>query len=261
MKMQIELPQAAYSRFVRLPETADAATWVCPTCGVIAPNRLCARGIVRYARKRCACEQALQQRQEREQRKREWCAWQAGRTYSWLGSRWSDAPLRYKTFDTFQAVLQPEAFDAARLFAAHPSGTLVLYGTFGTGKTHLLAGVCNAALLNTPSVTSLFTTAPKLFAAIGGRIQEEQGYSDIIERAIATPLLVIDDVDKAKHTEFREEIYFAIIDERVKLEKPTAISTNRLSTLADYVGGAVCSRLKVGQIAVEMTGEDYREEL
>ena len=44
-------------------------------------------------------------------------------------------------------------------------------------------------------------------------------------------------------------------------ELPTAISTNRIDELADDVGSAVCSRLKVGQIAVEMRGADDREEM
>jgi DNA replication protein DnaC len=136
-----------------------------------------------------------------------------------------------------------------------------LYGSFGTGKTHLLAAVCNAILLYAPPITSLFTTAPKLFNAIQERIQEREGYWGLIERAIATPLLVIDDIDKAKYSQFREEIYFAILDERVKARLPTAISTNRLSALTEYVGGSVCSRLKVGQVAAEMIGDDYREEM
>jgi DNA replication protein DnaC len=76
-----------------------------------------------------------------------------------------------------------------------------------------------------------------------------------------TNLLVIYDLDKAKHSEFREEIYFEIIDERVKAGRPIAISTNRLDAIEDYVGGAVCSRLKIGQIPVEMRGVDYRENM
>jgi DNA replication protein DnaC len=72
---------------------------------------------------------------------------------------------------------------------------------------------------------------------------------------------VIDDVEKAKHSEFTEEVYFEIVDERTKAGRPIAISTNRLGDLEQYVGGAVCSRLSIGQIAVEMMGADYRLEL
>ena len=53
---------------------------------------------------------------------------------------------------------------------------------------------------------------------------------------------MIDDIDKAKHNDFREEIYFSSIDARTNAELPTAISTNRIDDIADYVGGVVCSR-------------------
>jgi DNA replication protein len=108
---------------------------------------------------------------------------------------------------------------------------------------------------------SLFTTAPELFAAIQQYIACNDDYYKLVERAARTQLLVIDDIDKAKHTDFREEIYFAIIDKRVNRGLPTAISTNRLDELANFVGGAVASRFQVGQIAIAMNGADYRKEL
>jgi hypothetical protein len=40
-----------------------------------------------------------------------------------------------------------------------------------------------------------------------------------------------------------------------------ALTITIYDDLASYVGGAVCSRWKVGRIAIEMTGADYREEM
>lgn len=147
------------------------------------------------------------------------------------------------------------------MFANDPFGVLVLHGTYGTGKTHLLAAVGNKVLRNKKPMESLFTTSPKLFGAIQDRIQRGEEYYSLIDSAVRTPLLIIDDIDKAKWTEFREEIYFSIIDDRIKDRKPIAISTNRLDELASFVGGAVCSRLKTCQIEAEMIGIDYREEI
>jgi hypothetical protein len=73
-----------------------------------------------------------------------------------------------------------------------------------------------------------------------------------------TLLLDFDDVDKAKRTDFREEVYFNIIDKRVICGRPIAISTNRLNELDQFIGGACVSRLSIGQIALEMVGADYR---
>jgi DNA replication protein DnaC len=208
----------------------------------------------------CPCQEKEKERKEKEERRQEWVGMQASRIYSWLGSRWSDPSLAKKTFENFDAARQPEAYRLTQSYAANPDGTLVLYGTFGTGKTHLLAAVCNEAIMK-HGKTSLFATSPELFGAIQQKIAHNEDYYELVERAIKTPLLVIDDIDKSKWSEFREEIYFAIIDKRTKRELPTAISTNRLDQLASFVGGAVCSRLQIGQIAIPMDGEDYREEL
>jgi hypothetical protein len=100
--------------------------------------------------------------------------------------------------------------------------------------------------------TSGYVLSPSSTPLTAYQVNEEN--QALLDRCVNTPLLVIDDIDKAKHTDAREEVYFTIIDARTNAALPTAISTNRIEDLADYVGGAVCSRLKVGQIAVEMTG-------
>src|SRR6266568_614067 len=217
--------------------TLEEATRTCPNCGVVPGREMLLQGSVRYVRGVCAC--------------------QRGRTFSWLGERWDDSALLEKTFTNFDQRTQPQAYQAIQNFILDMRGTLALYGTYGTGKTHLLAALCNE--IRKIERSSLFVTAPKLFSAIQTKIAIHEDYSSIITSAMKTNLLVIDDIDKAKHSEFREEIYFEIVDERVKAGRPIAISTNRLDELENYVGGAVCSRLKVGQIDIPMIGLDYRE--
>lgn len=258
--MEHYLPTNTKRQYYGLARTPDGLTWECPTCGVIEPKELFLAGKVRYVRASCACERKAARRAKEEEEAREWLTFHSTRTYSWLGERWSDMALLEKRFATFEQARQQEAYEVTRLFLEVGKGSLVLHGTFGTGKTHLLAALCNEAL-RSKRMFSLFTTAPKLFSAIQARISADEDYSRLITAAIKTPLLVIDDIDKAKHTDFREEIYFEIIDERVKAGRPTAISTNKLAELERFVGGAVCSRLKVGQMAVEMIGTDYREGL
>lgn len=240
--------------------TPDEKRWTCPTCGVIEPRLVTFGREPRYIRVSCPCQVKARREQEQREMQQRIQYQEHHRIYTWLGHRWSDADLKKKTFENFDATRQPEAYQTALDYTVNPEGTLVLYGTFGTGKTHLLAAICNAAYLN-HRTHSLFTTSHKLFAAIQYCIQTNEPYADIIDKCIKTPLLVLDDIDKAKWSEFREEIYFEIVDERIKRKKPIAISTNRLESLSDYVGGAVCSRLKVGQIAIPMIGDDYREEL
>lgn len=178
--------------------------------------------------------------------------------YLWLGSTWGDG-LKVKTLENFDATRQPEAVEALKIFSKDLTGTLIFYGSFGVGKTHLLAALCNQ--LVHAGETPRFATSPNLFAAIQHRMRNNQDYNDILVSASTSKLLILDDVDKAKWSEFREEIYFAIIDTRVNRGLPTALSTNRLTELAGFMGGAVASRLSIGQLAVEMKGEDYRPQV
>ncbi|HEY7417089.1 MAG TPA: DnaA/Hda family protein [Ktedonobacteraceae bacterium] len=198
-----------------------------------------------------------EERQAKEHRW--WLSQNAPKTFNWLGGRWTNSDYLKKRFSNFDRSRQPEAFRVATMFADRLRGTLVLYGPFGLGKTHLLTGICNA--LHEKETASKFCTAPNLFAAIQDCINRHEDYNSIINNAIWTPLLVIDDVDKARYKEFREEVYFDILDGRVQRGLPTAISTNLLSDLGSYVGGACLSRLSIGQLAVEMDGNDYRKEL
>lgn len=238
----------------------EEATWECIVCGVQKPRSFTMKNVTYYTHRKCVCQIAEEERLEREKRRQERYEYYANHTYNWLGERWSELPLRKKTFENFKAERQILAYNAAQRFVEAPGGTFILHGTYGTGKTHLLAAICNEALI-THNVRSLFTTSTKLFAAIQQRIANHEDHYALIEQAVKTPLLVLDDVDKAKWTEFREEVYFAIIDERVKRDLPIALSTNRLEELDKFVGGAVFSRLKIGQVTLAMDGKDYREEL
>jgi DNA replication protein DnaC len=230
--------------------------WTCPQCGIIQPLQL---PTGRYIRRSCACERAARRQILLREQRIAWMSQQVFDTYGWLGERFSDMPLQAKTFDTFQAHRQQEAYDKAREFALTIEGSLVLHGSYGTGKTHLLAAICNE--LRTAERASRFTTAPKLFKAMQSAMEHHEDTYLIMRKAIMTPLLVLDDVDKAKPSEFREETYYEIIDERTKHGRPIAISTNKLTELSHYIGGAACSRLSIGQIAVEMTGDDFRMEM
>lgn len=237
--------------------TPEEARWTCSRCGEIEPHQLKNK---RWIRDRCACQLAEEKARDDEEMARVRDLNLATKTFGWLGSGRSDIALRDKTFDNFSKDLQPEAYRAALKFSLKLEGSLILYGEeFGTGKTHLLAAVCNR--IRARNIESHFTTSPKLFKAIQERIQHNDAYTDLIKKAVNVSLLVLDDVDKAKISEFREEIYFEIIDERTKAGRPIAISTNKLDRLGEYVGGAACSRLGIGQTAINMRAGDYRKRL
>jgi len=240
-------------------ETPEEAFYDCPEHGPIIPYHVKLTG--RWLKGRCACTDAQLRRQEQAEIRIAWMHDQLKHNYDWLGSSMpSDMPLRDKTFENFNEGFQDDAFDEVMKWLNTMHGSLILHSVgFGTGKTHLLAAIVNCLRIN--GMPSRFAPAPKLFRAIQQHIDRHEEYTPLIHKACTTALLVLDDVDKAKPSEWKHEIFFEIIDERVKRGLPIALSTNRISDLAFYVGGAACSRLSISQIDVDMSGVDYRVRL
>lgn len=240
----------------RLSRDPEEKTWTCPRCGVVPPIAFTDGW---YARRPCACERAAFEARQLRQLREELAQARQALTYTWLGRAWAEPGLFAKTFETFQRERQPAAYDLALAFAARPQGVLVLYGSYGAGKTHLLAAIANA--MSAAGRTCRFASTTLLFGAIQERIGQGLDYLDISRRAISAPLLLLDDLDKLKPSEFREETLYTTLNGRNVAGLPLAITSNRPpDELAPWIGGAGCSRLMAGLIPVPMQGPDYRLE-
>lgn len=246
------------SEIVRRVASTDPTTktWTCPHCGEI-PARALRQAPGYYIRQSCACEEREQERQAQERLQAGQTARNQAPTYAWIGQDWADLTLREKTFAAFERARQPEAFEATRAFAAQPHGTLVLFGGYGVGKTHLLAAIANEFCRTGKSC--LYVSAVALFEVLQERIQQNRKYHDLLKRAIHAPLLLIDDLDKPKPSEFREAIYYLLIDKRTLAGRPLAISSNVAPPEWDrWIGKAARSRLLMELCPIEMRGPDYR---
>jgi DNA replication protein DnaC len=240
----------------RLSREAAVKTWTCPACGVVPPIVMAGGW---YARRLCRCERAAFEAQQLRQLQEEMRHARTALTYTWLGRAWSEPGLAAKTFATFHQERQLEAYELAQAFAAHPEGTLALYGLFGTGKTHLLAAIANA--VTAAGYRCRFTSVVSLFDALQERIQLGQDYHELLRQAIGAELLVLDDLDKLKPSEFREETLYKILNGRSVTGLPLALSANSApDELVRWIGEASRSRLMAGLIPVPMNGPDYRLE-
>lgn len=94
---------------------------------------------------------------------------------------------------------------------------LLLWGNTGTGKTY--AAACIANYLIDRGTPAMVTSFPRILNA-GWDKQE------IIEQMHYYPLVVIDDLDVERSTEYAMETVYMVIDERYKAKKPLIVTTN-----------------------------------
>lgn len=235
--------------------------WVCPVCGPIPPLQLPMTG--RWIRRSCECQRRARAEEVEASMREARAAEMRYRCFGgWLGQAFADRDvireLAGKTFLTYDQTRFTSAYIAARSFAAQPRGNLVLYGSFGVGKTHLESAICNE--LRARNVQCYFTPAPQFFLAYNDLLMHNGDAPGLLKRAQTVPLLVLDDIDKARPTEARWDTYWMILNARYAAGRPTVLSTNRMDTLHEYIGEATVSRLNKGMMAIEMTGNDYRLE-
>lgn len=109
--------------------------------------------------------------------------------------------------------------NAAKLFISSPGGILTLWGRLGNAKTAVLMSIVNACVLD--GIEAVYTT----FVDLEGWIREafdekkhdEFGTArDRMAHLVSVRVLVIDEFDKAKVTEWINEIRFDLLDKRYR---------------------------------------------
>lgn len=166
-----------------------------------------------------------------------------------------------KTFATFDADVRgvKRAFLRAREFAKRPDGWLVLFGNYGTGKTHLASAIANELLHQNYRV--LFAVVPDLLDHLrstfgpSSEIEYDQRFEMIRDAAV----LVLDDLGTENTTPWAREKLFQIINHRYNGRLPTVITSNRRP---EEIEPRIFSRMSDRAVCEEfilMDGIDYRQ--
>lgn len=183
--------------------------------------------------------------------------------------------------DNFRRRFGPAAagLDAARRVVKEPFGFVTFHGGYGSGKSHLLAAVCNE--LHDGGRTVHYTTLAGLLDYLRQAFdpQSTTSFTARYERMLRADVLAVDEVDKCSMTAWADEKLFELIDDRYRRasECLTLLATNQrlcdrdkggrvtrtYSVLPESRhGGAIMSRLLDGRfLVVDMGDEDVRPSL
>lgn len=136
------------------------------------------------------------------------------------------------------------------------------HNNFGIGKTHLQIAFAKRLIKDGFSVLTVSDTT-FMDDLMQARKMDDQGESinRLLGSAIQADVLVWDDIGKVNWTEARERMYYTIINERYRKQKPIVFNSNEdRGTLADKIGYAAASRLigQCGDFLLEAEGEDWR---
>lgn len=131
---------------------------------------------------------------------------------------------------------------------------VLLYGTTGTGKTHLLGAALN--LLRQRGMSPIYVVAPSLLDHI--RDGYEAGdYGARFTAIVRTPVLLLDDLGAEARTSWSEQALFMLLDYRYRHRLPTAVASN---LVPGDLEPRIASRLQDSALStvVRMVGPDYR---
>jgi DNA replication protein DnaC len=150
---------------------------------------------------------------------------------------------------------QRAAVEAARSWADGAITGLMLTGPVGTGKTRIAASACWTRLERRHCT---YASVARAIARLGASLTDE-GRREAISVFAGQGAIVLDDLDKARPSEYGKEQVFAAIDAREQAGAPLLVTTNlEPSGIAERYGEAVASRLVGYCRIVEVGGDDLR---
>lgn len=136
------------------------------------------------------------------------------------------------------------------------------HNNFGIGKTHLQVALAKKLIKDGFSVMIVSDVMFMEELMLAKKLNDEgESYNRLLNNVLSADVLVWDDIGKVNWTEARERMYYTIINERYRKQKPIIFNSNEdRGTLAEKIGYAAASRL-LGQseeFLLETEGSDWR---
>ena len=139
------------------------------------------------------------------------------------------------------------------------SGSLLLYGAPGLGKTFLSAAIAGQVAQRGYSV--VYDTAGHIFSRFEDKKfgREEAAAGEDVERVNTCDLLILDDLGTEMNTAFVQSALYEIVNTRLLTHRATILNTNfSPDELARRYSGQVASRIQGEYQVLPFFGKDIR---
>lgn len=178
-----------------------------------------------------------------------------------LGERFKDS-----TFDKFivrdgSTKTLEVAKDYAEHFEEWGEESLLIWGTYGNGKSHLAGAIAN--YLNSKNKLVIFQSVPDLLEKIRRTFNKnnDSSESDILNYLSECHLLILDDIGAEKVTDWVQDVLFRIIDGRYRNKKPILYTSNlKPSLLSEKIGERIYDRINETNLIIENKANSFRKE-
>ena len=135
---------------------------------------------------------------------------------------------------------------------------LLLFGNYGTGKTHLACSILKE--LDRQGLPGFYITIPDLFDRISDRVNRID-VADVLGKLCMVSCLVLDEIGVQSGDADEKKRLYQIIDGRIKNGRPTILVTNLdRSELENLLTERVISRVIQSSYRLFFTGRCRREQ-
>lgn len=150
----------------------------------------------------------------------------------------------HMTFESFKPITPKQKIACEAMRDTHRG--YYLFGSWGVGKTHLMAASAVRQAKAGMAVTML--SVPRLLDTIRKRGRAAES-ADVEMQAYSIPYLCLDDIGKQKDSDWTEERLFMLMDERWKLYQSGKCHTSLtsqypLEELKKKMDGAIIDRIR-----------------
>ena len=144
----------------------------------------------------------------------------------------------------------------------HKTKGLYIYSnTRGSGKTRLSASIANN-LIRRENTSVIFKTSVDLLMDIRKCYDKESRdrESDVVDKFCTVNVLIIDDIGAEKSSKFVDEVFFRILDTRMKNYR-TTIFTSNISRDSEKYEDRIADRLRKMAVEIKMPEESVRSKV